>query len=52
MTALRKSVECFELAAFDGDRGINRRATRIQMRRDALLLRGKGGTGDFNGSEF
>ncbi len=34
-----KSVKRFELAAFGGHCGVNRRATRIQIRRDALLLR-------------
>ena len=33
-----KSVEGFQLAAFGGHRRVNRRATRIQIRRDALLL--------------
>lgn len=32
-------IEGFELAAFGGDGGVNRRATGIQIRRDALLLR-------------
>ena len=34
-----ESVKGFELAAFGGHRRVNRRATRIQIRRDALLLR-------------
>src|SRR5712675_1090086 len=33
-----KFVEGFELAAFGGEGGVNRRATRIQIRRDALLF--------------
>nr|WP_236848608.1 hypothetical protein [Candidatus Thiodictyon syntrophicum] len=34
-----KSVEGFELAALGGDRRVNRRATRIQIGGDTLLLR-------------
>ena len=36
---LAKLVEGFELAAFGGQCGVNRRATGIQVRRDTLLLR-------------
>ena len=33
-----EGLKCFDLAAFGGHRRINRRTTRIQIRRDALLL--------------
>ena len=42
MMDLRRRVEGFELAAFGGHRRVNRRTTRIQIRRDALLLRQSG----------
>ncbi len=36
---LSQALEGSQLAAFGGHRCVNRRTTRIQIRRDALLLR-------------
>src|ERR1017187_4298602 len=47
-----QGVESFELASF-GDRGrINRRTTRIQMRRDQVLLTTTRGQRQNNATEF